>query len=101
MPPTLIEPKRHVVHNPLADQRPGMILTLVSRLCTGRSRIWSISLGLLGSTSNSKGMPMLSYISVYGRTPAKGDSACQGQAWYTGVFLLVIARGLISIVICL
>jgi hypothetical protein len=46
-------------------------------------------------------VPMLSYISVYGRTPAKGDSACQGQAWYTGVFLLVIARGLISIVICL
>jgi hypothetical protein len=78
MPPTLIEPKRHVVHNLLADQRPDMVLTLVSRLCTGWSRTWSISLGLLGSTSNSKGVPMLSYISVYGRTPAKGDSACQG-----------------------
>jgi hypothetical protein len=86
--PTLIEPKRHVVHNPRADQRPDMVLTLVSRLCTGWSRIWPISLGLLGSTSNSKGMPMLSYISVYGRTPAKEDSACQGQAWYTAGVLI-------------
>jgi hypothetical protein len=78
MIPTSIEAKRHAVHRPLADQRPDMLLTLLSRLCTGWSRFWSISLGFLGSTSNLKGMPMLSYISVYGRTPAKGDSTCQG-----------------------
>jgi hypothetical protein len=36
---------------------------------------------------------MLSYISVYGRTPAKGDSACQGQAWYTGGILIGDRKG--------
>jgi len=82
MTPTMIEPKRKAVRHPLADQRPHTVLTVVSRLCKGWGRCWSISLGFLGSTSNSKGVPMLSYISVYGRTPAKADSTCQGQAWY-------------------
>ena len=78
MTPTMIEPKRNAVHYPLEGQRPHTVLTVVSRLCKGWGRCWSISLGFLGPTSNSKGMPMLSYISVYGRTPAKRGSTCQG-----------------------